>query len=228
MSEVSIAIAGRNYTVACAEGEESHVASLGQMLNDKLDQLGGSLSSQESQNLLFAGLFVADDVHEAHKKLAEALDEKREADEAHAAQEREANLAIGMREELQLKISQLESELDGLQSAQQRHSLEVDDMRKELGNRRQEAMEANEAKAVMTGRLAVLERELEAASTATETLKEENASLNAKVERLGSMSAVVASNGGKATEGDLAPALERFADLLEDCAEKLERTSTAP
>jgi hypothetical protein len=51
MSKVTVTIAGRNYTVACADGEETHVAGLGIVLNEKLQQLGGTMSALESQNL---------------------------------------------------------------------------------------------------------------------------------------------------------------------------------
>lgn len=222
MSEVTVTIAGRNYTVACADGEETHVAGLGIVLNEKLQQLGGSVSALESQNLLFAGLFVADDLHEAKKQVAAAEEAARITEEAAATHQREANLALGMRDELKARIAGLESELDGLQSAQQLHSAEVDDLRREVRQRRQELSDALAERDAVAARLAAAKDEANQHAAQLREVTNERDSLAAKVERLGSMSAVVAASGGHAAPDDLAPALERFAELLEQCAEKLE------
>ncbi|MEP2736708.1 MAG: cell division protein ZapA [Erythrobacter sp.] len=66
MSEVTLEIGGRPYTVACEEGQESHIEMLGSMIEDKLASMG-QLAPSRSQNLLFAGLFLADDLHEAKR-----------------------------------------------------------------------------------------------------------------------------------------------------------------
>jgi cell division protein ZapA len=66
MSNVTLQIGGRSYTVACAAGEEAHVASLGQLIDDKVKQVGGA-SLGEVRQLLFAALLLADELHEARK-----------------------------------------------------------------------------------------------------------------------------------------------------------------
>lgn len=226
MSEVTVTIAGRNYTVACADGEESHVAELGAVLDEKLQQLGGSLSTLESQNLLFAGLFVADDLHEAKKQVAAAEEATRAAEEAVATHQREANLALGMRDQLNGRIGDLEAELDGMQSAQQLHNAEVDDLRREVRERRQEACDAAAERDALAAQAAQARDNAARFEAQFQALSEERDNLAAQVERLGSMSAVVAASGGHAAPDDLAPALERFAELLEECAEKLESKAT--
>ena len=65
MSEVTLRIGGRNYTVACQDGEEAHILKLGSMIDAKIEAMGSNRSPQESQNLLFAALFLADELHEA-------------------------------------------------------------------------------------------------------------------------------------------------------------------
>ena len=40
MSNITLSIGGRSYTVACAEGEENHVRSLGSMINTKVSSMG--------------------------------------------------------------------------------------------------------------------------------------------------------------------------------------------
>jgi len=64
VSNVKLRIGGRDYTVACAEGEESHVADLGRSIDDKIQAMGASGQSEVRQ-LLFAALVLADELHEA-------------------------------------------------------------------------------------------------------------------------------------------------------------------
>ncbi|TRD10004.1 cell division protein ZapA [Erythrobacter insulae] len=67
MSQVKLSIGGRSYTVNCADGEENHITDLGAMIDEKYGQLGEARSAQESQNLLFTALFLADELSEARK-----------------------------------------------------------------------------------------------------------------------------------------------------------------
>ena len=64
MSDVTINIAGRNYTVACGAGEEPHIAELGRMIDRKLTEIPSLSSQSEARALLFASLLLADDLHE--------------------------------------------------------------------------------------------------------------------------------------------------------------------
>ena len=64
MSNVRLEIGGREFSVACAEGEEAHIALLGQRIDDKLRDMGGATGQSESRMLLFASLLLADEVHE--------------------------------------------------------------------------------------------------------------------------------------------------------------------
>ena len=63
MSNVTVSIGGRHYTVACATGEEQHIEMLGRTIDGKLGDL--NLSGQsEARTLLFAALLLADELHE--------------------------------------------------------------------------------------------------------------------------------------------------------------------
>ena len=64
MSNVTLAIGGRNFTVACAEGEEGHVADLGRMIAGKVTAMGDISSQSETRMLLFAALLLADELHD--------------------------------------------------------------------------------------------------------------------------------------------------------------------
>ena len=66
MSNVSLQIGGRSYSVACAAGEEDHVARLGRVINEKVQSMGGGHT--EVRQLLFAALILADELHEARPR----------------------------------------------------------------------------------------------------------------------------------------------------------------
>jgi cell division protein ZapA len=66
MSNVTLKIGGRDYTVACAQGEEDHVAGLGRMIDEKIQAMGSG--HNETRQLLFASLLLADELHEARHR----------------------------------------------------------------------------------------------------------------------------------------------------------------
>jgi cell division protein ZapA len=70
MSTVTLSIGPKNYTVACADGQEAHIQALGAMIAEKYARLGSSRAPLEAQNLLFAALFLADELAEARKQAA--------------------------------------------------------------------------------------------------------------------------------------------------------------
>lgn len=68
MSDVTLSVRGRNYTVACAEGDEDRVRELAAMIGQRLEAIGASLNTpMEAKNLLIAGLILADELDEARK-----------------------------------------------------------------------------------------------------------------------------------------------------------------
>ena len=67
MSDVSLEVGGRKYTVACADGQEAHVQRLAAVIDGKLGDMGANLSTQEAKNLLFAALLLADELDEAKR-----------------------------------------------------------------------------------------------------------------------------------------------------------------
>lgn len=74
MSNVTLSIGGRSYTVACAEGEERHVLGLGAMIDGKLASMGEVVGQAETRTLLFASLLLADELHDAKKASPFAAD----------------------------------------------------------------------------------------------------------------------------------------------------------
>lgn len=88
MSEVTLTIGGRNHTVACSAGEEAHITKLGEAIDAKLKQMG-SPTGPDSQNMLFAALLLADELHDAKATAAAALETQQSfADERDTAAKR--------------------------------------------------------------------------------------------------------------------------------------------
>jgi cell division protein ZapA len=68
MSDVTLAVGGRNYTVSCADGQEENVQRLARVVDGKLGSMGTNLSTNEAKNLLFAALLLADELEEAGQR----------------------------------------------------------------------------------------------------------------------------------------------------------------
>ena len=64
MSNVKLQIGGREFTVACAPGEEEHIRMLATRIDEKIRAAGAATGSSDSRMLLFAALLLADEAHE--------------------------------------------------------------------------------------------------------------------------------------------------------------------
>lgn len=102
MSDVKLAVGGRNYNVSCADGQEDHVQRLAGIIDGKLGSMGANLSSNEAKNLLFAALLVADE-----------LDEAKRAAEPPAAPEFDTERLAGQLERMAAALENAASTLEG-------------------------------------------------------------------------------------------------------------------
>lgn len=102
MSNVTLSIGGREFTVASADGEEGHIAMLGRLIDDRLRSMGSAATGQsESRMLLFAALVLADDLVEARKQngsAARAEDDAALVQAVEAFAERVEKLAVHLEE----------------------------------------------------------------------------------------------------------------------------------
>ena len=74
MSNVTLEIAGRKFTIACAEGEEAHISMLGRSIDGKLQGMPNIANQSEARALLYAALLLADENHELKQGGAVAQD----------------------------------------------------------------------------------------------------------------------------------------------------------
>jgi cell division protein ZapA len=70
MTHVNVTINGRNYRMACEEGQESHLTTLAKDLEQRVDQLKKNFGAIGDMRLIvMAALTVGDELSEAAKRL---------------------------------------------------------------------------------------------------------------------------------------------------------------
>ncbi len=70
MAQVNIQINGRDYPIACEDGEEKHLTFLAEYINRQVDGLVESIGQVgEARLLLMASLLVADELSEVSQEL---------------------------------------------------------------------------------------------------------------------------------------------------------------
>ncbi|MDI1295949.1 MAG: cell division protein ZapA [bacterium] len=71
MAETTLQIAGRGYALRARDGEEAHLAMLARMIEDKARQAQENAPGlTEVRTLLFAALFLADELHDLKRESA--------------------------------------------------------------------------------------------------------------------------------------------------------------
>ncbi|MSO77680.1 MAG: cell division protein ZapA [Alphaproteobacteria bacterium] len=73
MAEITININGRQYRVACENGQEEHVAALGAKVDARVRELaGGAGAVGDAMLLAMASLMISDELGDAERALSEA------------------------------------------------------------------------------------------------------------------------------------------------------------
>lgn len=198
MNKVSIKIGPKSYTIATAEGEEAKIAALGQVIDKKYQLLGNARAVQETDNLVFASLFLADELEETRKSIAEA---KLAADSAQAEAETARMDAVKAREELEAKVEEAVAECKA-------------------------GLEQEKAKS--GGRKAEFEAELDTLRKAEERAREENEALKAELAEMREAASQQHDLfGGDDVDGVLIEKLEALAERAEQAADALESAGPA-
>ncbi len=109
MGQVNITIRGRQYQIACDDGQEAHLARLGRYLDQRAEQLHASAGSvSDALLLVMVGLVVADELTDT---VAELDGLKASAENAgRAAAENAAAAAIN---KLAERIERIAARLEG-------------------------------------------------------------------------------------------------------------------
>ena len=104
MSDVTLTINRRAYKVACDDGQEDHLRSLGRLVEERVGELVESMGQIGDQRLLLmASLLFADDANGARDALKAAQDKA----DALSAGKKAEDEAAGAIEDLAAKIEAL-------------------------------------------------------------------------------------------------------------------------
>ena len=72
MAQVTVLVNGRNYTLACEDGEEEHLTALANFIDSRVAELGRSIGQVgDARLMLMASLVVADELAVAHERVEE-------------------------------------------------------------------------------------------------------------------------------------------------------------
>jgi cell division protein ZapA len=103
MASVELEVGGRKYTLACRDGEETHLRSVAAMVDRKIREATSALGSlAESRQLLLASLLLADE-----------LKEQRSANAAPDAPPPVSTSVADLLEDLAARVEMLADRLEG-------------------------------------------------------------------------------------------------------------------
>jgi len=89
MAQVTVLVNGRNYTLACEDGEEEHLTALAAFIDARVAELGQEIGQVgDARLMLMASLVVADELAVANERVEEL-----EQEIAQLRQEKQATLA---------------------------------------------------------------------------------------------------------------------------------------
>lgn len=78
MSQITIAVNGRDYSIVCEDGQERHLTRLAEYIDRRIEELVESVGQiGDARLLLMAGLLIADELSDAYAELATLQGEDR-------------------------------------------------------------------------------------------------------------------------------------------------------
>ena len=76
MAQVAVTINGREYSIACDDGQEEHLSKLGEYLNSRVSELSATMGQiGDARLLIMAGLLVSDELADAFADVSELTDQ---------------------------------------------------------------------------------------------------------------------------------------------------------
>jgi cell division protein ZapA len=113
MSALRIVIGGREYQVACDDGEEPNLKNLARLLDERVRELGGGTGRiNDSQLMMLAGLMLTDELEDAKRELAHLRSDIR-----HSSQSFETNKQIEMESAIAATIHDIAARVEAIAGA---------------------------------------------------------------------------------------------------------------
>ncbi|MHA7818147.1 MAG: cell division protein ZapA [Erythrobacter sp.] len=140
MTQVKIKVGPRTYSIACGPGDEEKVERFGALIDQNYSRLGNARAPQEADNLVFAALFMADELDEAKTALTDAraelaevkLELQRVRDDAANEARKAASASEHATERNGSHRAELKAEIETLRKAEQRARKDVASLRAQL------------------------------------------------------------------------------------------------
>ena len=128
MTQVRIKVGPRTYSINCGPGDEEKVEKFGRLIDENYAKLGTARAPQEADNLVFAALFMADELDEMRSAASAAsleiteLKQKLQAaeDDAANAAKRAASMSEHETERNGSAKAELRAEIETLRKAEER------------------------------------------------------------------------------------------------------------
>lgn len=111
MGQVNVTISGKTYRMACDDGQEEHLETLGRQLGETIELLRGQFGEIGDQRLtVMAAITLADRYSEAERRVAQLEAEVVGLEEARAAvSERADSRELGVAEAMETLADRLEA-----------------------------------------------------------------------------------------------------------------------
>jgi cell division protein ZapA len=116
VGQIGVTVNGRNYPIACDDGQEEHVTRLAAYIDKRAAELAATVGPVgESRLLVMIGLLVADELSEAYDEVERLQNEVRDAGEtirtqaATALDEKYGTLVEGLAKRIENIAARLES-----------------------------------------------------------------------------------------------------------------------
>jgi len=115
MSQLTVTINGRNYSIACDDGQEAHLTKLAAYLDKRVGEIAATMGQVgDARLLLIAGLLIADELSDANAQVAEL--ERNVAESGHsaevAASENSENIAADTLDRMAQRIESIAARLE--------------------------------------------------------------------------------------------------------------------
>ena len=112
MSALRLLIGGREYDVACDDGQEGHLRNIARLLDQRVRGLSESLGRpSEGQLLMLASLMLTDELHDAKREV-----EQLRNDIQHSSQSFERNKQIELENAIALTIHNIADRIETIAS----------------------------------------------------------------------------------------------------------------
>lgn len=147
MNKVSIQIGPRTYKIACDPADEDKVRKFGALIDENYAKLGDARAPQEADNMVFAALFLADELDEAksqlgttRQELEDVLSDLKDAQsDVDGAVQKATQDTVAELEKASKAKAELQAEIDTLRKAEERARKDNDKLKAEIATLQEEA-----------------------------------------------------------------------------------------